>query len=89
MSASRMHSDEVDTDIAIRPRLLTAQVPQWADLPIEPVDSSGTDKAGNLPFLFIPEQAEDSAGEPLLGVFHHLIIGKAFGVGSRFDGLHL
>ena len=45
MPAGRMHSDEVDTDASLVRRLLAAQFPQWADLPIEPVHSAGTDNA--------------------------------------------
>jgi aminoglycoside phosphotransferase (APT) family kinase protein len=41
----RMHADEVDTDVDLVRRLLLAQHPQWADLPIEPVASYGTDHA--------------------------------------------
>jgi aminoglycoside phosphotransferase (APT) family kinase protein len=40
-----MHEDEVDTDAALVRRLLAAQFPQWADLPIRPVLSAGTDNA--------------------------------------------
>jgi aminoglycoside phosphotransferase (APT) family kinase protein len=42
MPAGKMHDDEVDTNISLVGRLLTAQFPQWADLPIEPVRSAGT-----------------------------------------------
>lgn len=45
MSAGKMHIDEVDTDVSLVDRLLAAQFPQWADLPIEPVRSAGTDNA--------------------------------------------
>lgn len=45
MSTGKMHADEVDTDAALVGRLLTAQFPQWADLPIEPVRPFGTDNA--------------------------------------------
>ncbi len=38
-----MHADEVDTDVALVRRLLAGQFPQWAELPIEPVVSYGTD----------------------------------------------
>lgn len=38
-----MHADEVDTDAALVRRLLVAQFPQWADLPISLVESYGTD----------------------------------------------
>jgi aminoglycoside phosphotransferase (APT) family kinase protein len=45
MAAARMHADEVDTDAALVRRLLAAQFPRWAELPIERVESSGTDNA--------------------------------------------
>jgi aminoglycoside phosphotransferase (APT) family kinase protein len=40
-----MHDDEVETDRELVRRLLVAQHPQWADLPIERVPSAGTDNA--------------------------------------------
>lgn len=40
--AGRMHEDEVDIDGDLVRRLLTGQYPQWADLPIERVASTGT-----------------------------------------------
>jgi aminoglycoside phosphotransferase (APT) family kinase protein len=45
MSAGKMHVDEVDTSVSLVVRLLAAQFPQWAALPIEPVPSAGTDNA--------------------------------------------
>ena len=45
MTARKMHEDEVHTDAALVRRLLAAQFPQWADLPIEWVQSAGTDNA--------------------------------------------
>ena len=45
MTQPRMHDDEVDTDPELVRRLLAAQHPQWADLPIERVRSAGTDNA--------------------------------------------
>jgi aminoglycoside phosphotransferase (APT) family kinase protein len=45
MPAGKMHADEVETDVALVRRLLAAQFPRWADLPIEPVLSAGTDNA--------------------------------------------
>ncbi len=45
MSAGKMHIDEVDVDVALVGRLLAAQFPQWANLPIAPVHSAGTDNA--------------------------------------------
>lgn len=40
-----MHADEIPTDVPLVRRLLAAQFPEWAALPIEPVSSSGTDNA--------------------------------------------
>ena len=40
-----MHDDEVETDAELVRRLLAVQQPQWADLPIERVQSAGTDNA--------------------------------------------
>jgi aminoglycoside phosphotransferase (APT) family kinase protein len=45
MCAGKMHADEADIDISLVRRLLATQFPHWADLPVEPVDSSGTDNA--------------------------------------------
>jgi aminoglycoside phosphotransferase (APT) family kinase protein len=43
MAAPKMHADEIDTGVELVRRLLAGQFPQWADLPIEPVVSYGTD----------------------------------------------
>ncbi|MGP3970402.1 aminoglycoside phosphotransferase family protein [Streptomyces sp. 6N223] len=40
---ARMHADEVVTSPALVRRLLAGQFPQWAGLPVAPVDSYGTD----------------------------------------------
>ncbi|MEU8772882.1 aminoglycoside phosphotransferase family protein [Streptomyces sp. NPDC048606] len=40
-----MHADEVDIDEALVERLVAAQFPQWADLPVTAVRSAGTDNA--------------------------------------------
>ncbi|CAN5345315.1 aminoglycoside phosphotransferase family protein [soil metagenome] len=45
MAAGRMHVDEADIDAALVRRLVDAQFPGWADLPLEPVRSAGTDNA--------------------------------------------
>ena len=44
-TAARMHADEVETDASLVRRLLAAQFPQWAGLPIERVLPAGTDNA--------------------------------------------
>ena len=53
MTVGKMHIDELATEAALVSRLLAAQFPDWADLPIQPVRSAGTDNAlyrlgGNL-----------------------------------------
>lgn len=45
MNSVRMHVDEVPTDSGLVHRLLDAQFPQRADLPLAPVPSAGTDNA--------------------------------------------
>jgi aminoglycoside phosphotransferase (APT) family kinase protein len=40
-----MHADEVTTDVELVRRLVEAQFPQWAALPVEPVPFHGTDNA--------------------------------------------
>ena len=45
MSASKMHADELDIEVALVRHLLAAQFPEWAELPIKPVQSAGTDHA--------------------------------------------
>ena len=42
---TRMHDDEVITDASLVKRLIASQFPQWAELPIKPVPSAGTDNA--------------------------------------------
>ena len=38
-----MRADEVNIDVSLVRRLVAAQFPQWADLPIEPVENGGWD----------------------------------------------
>lgn len=45
MSSQKMHTNEVTTHVSLVRRLLTSQFPQWANLPIKPVPSAGTDNA--------------------------------------------
>ena len=42
---SRLHADEADIDLPLVRRLLAAQFPHWADLPLAPVASAGTSNA--------------------------------------------
>ena len=45
MTPAKMHADEVDTSVELVQSLIHDQFPHWADLHIEPVQSSGTDNA--------------------------------------------
>lgn len=45
MPPGRMHADEVIADIPLTRRLLAAQFPHWAELPLAPVPSAGTSNA--------------------------------------------
>lgn len=45
MNPGKMHAGEVETDASLVGRLIAAQFPQWAGLPITPVASAGTDNA--------------------------------------------
>ncbi|MCW3465834.1 aminoglycoside phosphotransferase family protein [Chitinophaga nivalis] len=42
MATQKMHAEEADTSIPLVKRLLQAQLPQWAQLPVEEVHSAGT-----------------------------------------------
>ncbi len=48
MSSGKMHDGELEIDAALVRRLLAAQFPQWADLPIERVRVRG-DRQRDLP----------------------------------------
>ena len=43
MTPRKMHPEEIETDVALVRSLLAGQFPQWAGLPIAPVESYGTD----------------------------------------------
>ncbi len=45
MSANRIHADQLDMDEFLVQRLLADQFPQWADLPVTAVPTSGTENA--------------------------------------------
>ncbi|TWP47511.1 aminoglycoside phosphotransferase family protein [Lentzea tibetensis] len=42
---TKMHADEVEISLSLVSRLVSAQFPQWTDLPLSPVASGGTDNA--------------------------------------------
>jgi aminoglycoside phosphotransferase (APT) family kinase protein len=66
MAAPRMHADEADIDSELVCRLLASQFPHWADLPLQPVVSAGTDNAmyrlGNDMAIRLP-RVQSAAGQ--------------------------
>jgi aminoglycoside phosphotransferase (APT) family kinase protein len=63
MPAVKMHPDEVDADAALVGRLLAAQFPEWAGLPIEAVAGPGTDntiyRVGETMAARLPRRAQN------------------------------
>lgn len=66
MSAVRMHEHEHELmlDAELVRRLLAAQFPQWAELPVERVPSDGTE---NALFRLGDELSRSTAGSPASG----------------------
>lgn len=97
MSADKMHADEVDIDVSLVGRLLAAQFPGWADLPLEPVRSAGTENAlyrlGNDKVVRLPripgatEPAEkEHLWLPRLGTLLPLAIPVPLAKGTSAEG---
>jgi aminoglycoside phosphotransferase (APT) family kinase protein len=97
MAARKMHADEVDTDVSLVGRLLAAQFPQWAGLPIERVEPAGTDntiyRLGTDMAVRLPrrqQNAERLEKErrwlPTLAPQLPLAIPVPLGVGEPLDG---
>lgn len=66
MTGVRMHPDELDIDADLVARLLAAQFPEWAALPLERVESAGTVNAiyrlGEEMAVRLPRRAAWSGG---------------------------
>lgn len=66
MPAHKMHVDELDTDEALVRRLLAAQFPHWAELPIAALPFGGTDNAiyrlGDELSVRMPRRSDWAAG---------------------------
>jgi aminoglycoside phosphotransferase (APT) family kinase protein len=62
----KMHADELETDEGLVRRLLAAQFPQWAGLPIEALPFGGTDNAiyrlGDELSVRLPRRADWAPG---------------------------
>jgi aminoglycoside phosphotransferase (APT) family kinase protein len=97
MAAPKMHADEVDTDVDLVRRLLAEQCPQWANLPIDPVDSYGTDHdiyrlgdqfAARLPRIgwATKQAAKEAEWLPKLAPHLPLAVPVQLAVGQPADG---
>jgi len=66
MRVVKLHNDEVDIDEVLVRRLLGAQMPQWAALPLHLVDPAGTDnvmiRLGGTLVVRLPRTASAAAG---------------------------
>jgi len=45
MGTPKMHPDELATDVRLVRRLIDSQFPMWAEFPIRPFNSAGSDNA--------------------------------------------
>lgn len=92
-----MHADELAIDAALVARLLAAQFPRWADLPIERVEPSGTDNAiyrlGADMAVRLPRQistgdvpAEEFRWLPMLAPHLPLAIPEPIALGEPAEG---
>jgi aminoglycoside phosphotransferase (APT) family kinase protein len=97
MSSDRMHDDEVDVDASLVRRLLEAQFPHWARLPLEPVRSWGTDNAMfrlghdlvlRLPRIpsAVPQVEKEQRWLPRLAPLLPLAVPEPVGCGTPADG---
>ena len=66
MTGGKLHVDELETDEALVRRLLAAQFPRWAELPLEALPVGGTDNAifrlGDALSVRLPRRADWAAG---------------------------
>jgi aminoglycoside phosphotransferase (APT) family kinase protein len=97
MSAPKMHPDQIETDVTLVRRLLAGQFPPWADLPIEPVESYGTDHdiyrlgkhlAARLPRIgwATTQAAKEAEWLPKLGPHLPLTVPVQMAMGHPADG---
>ena len=94
---TKMHADEVDIDAPLVRRLIAAQFPQWRDLAVVPVPSSGTDNAmyrlGDDMAVRLPRRprateslAKEQAWLPRLAPHLPLAIPVALAKGTQGEG---
>src|SRR3984957_8160795 len=96
LSSRKVHADKVDIDTPLVRELVAAQFPQWAALPLEPVDSSGlvnavyrlgTDLSVRLPFrpTITDEVRREQAKLAALAPFLPVAIPSVEAIGSPTD----
>jgi aminoglycoside phosphotransferase (APT) family kinase protein len=92
-----MRPGELQIDVPLVRRLLAAQFPQWADLPLAPVDSAGTDNAiyrlGDSMSVRLPRLSEvvgqvvkEQHWLPILASHLPLAIPVPLGIGMPAEG---
>ena len=98
MASGKMHIDEVDIDASLVSRLIATQFPQWANLPIVPFKSDGTDNviyrlgddmAVRLPRVLkttSPQMEKERLWLPKLAPMLPLAIPVPLGQGVPVDG---
>jgi len=96
LSSRKVHADQVDIDTPLVRELVAAQFPQWAALPLEPVDSSGlvnavyrlgTDLSVRLPLrpTITDEVRREQAKLAALAPFLPVAIPSVEAIGSPTD----
>jgi aminoglycoside phosphotransferase (APT) family kinase protein len=97
MGRPKMHAEEVETDADLVRRLLAGQFPHWADLPIELVDSYGTDhdiyRVGDELSVRLPrigwatgQAAKEAEWLPKLAPHLPLAVPAQLALGDRAEG---
>jgi aminoglycoside phosphotransferase (APT) family kinase protein len=94
---AKMHGGEIDIDLPLVARLLAAQFPRWAELPLQPVEPAGTDNAifrlGDTMAVRLPrihwaidQPAKERAWLPVLAPHLALAIPTPLALGEPADG---
>ena len=94
---AKMHDGEIDIDLPLVARLVAAQFPRWAELPLQPVEPAGTDNAifrlGDTMAVRLPrihwaidQPAKERAWLPVLAPHLSLAIPTPLALGEPADG---
>ncbi len=94
---AKMHDGEIDIDLPLVARLVAAQFPRWAELPLQPVEPAGTDNAifrlGDTMAVRLPrihwaidQPAKEREWLPVLAPHLSLAIPTPLALGEPADG---